>query len=165
MRLVLGRVGGEGRGSQQSSVYGEAPPPPAPRSNPLPVYIPFLIEKVPLLSNGTPFTYLEDKLNSARLIVICENQLSRHQHDTDRTQNRARLKPSTANSPLLWLVRAAQQPTEHNLCSENTRSLCFKNPNIESQPTDSRHITCLRKGKSPSVALMSRQNSLPYKCE
>ena len=40
--------------------------------------------------------------------------------------------------------------------NENTRSLCFKNPNIEPQPTNSRHITCLREGKSPSVALMCR---------
>ena len=41
--------------------------------------------------------------------------------------------------------------------NENTRSLCFKNSNIEPQPTNSRHITCLGEGKSPSVALMSRK--------
>ena len=80
---------------------------------------------------------------------------ARHQHDTDRTQNRLRLNSrrqlfgNYCGSP----GRRNNKNTRNN---ENTRSLSFKNPNIEPQPTNSRHITCLREGKSPSVALTCR---------
>ena len=34
-----------------------------------------------------------DKLNSAKLIAVRENYFARHQHDTEKTQSRAKLYP------------------------------------------------------------------------
>ena len=58
----VGATGGGrgGRATQQCLIRGGA----VPKSNPVPLYMPFLTEKVPLLYtlyrqiNGTPFTYL-----------------------------------------------------------------------------------------------------------
>ena len=51
---------GRGGATQQCLIWGGS----VPKSNPVPLYMPFLTEKVPLLFtlyrqiNGTPFTYL-----------------------------------------------------------------------------------------------------------
>ena len=45
---------GGGGGYSNSFIRGGS----APRSNPLPFYIPYLSEKVTILTNGTHFTYL-----------------------------------------------------------------------------------------------------------
>ena len=63
--------GGEGGRVPKKVLYRQSPPPP-PRCNPFPLYIPFLTEKVALsftkvlclLTNGTPFTYLVQNVES-----------------------------------------------------------------------------------------------------
>ena len=64
----------------------------------------------------------------------------------------------SAVTPFLGLVSMAQQPEKALI--QNIRLTLILSPDPElSTPTESRHITCLLGGKSPSVQLMSRREN------
>ena len=125
-------------------------------------YLPFLkFFMTTLLQLGVNIIFL-DILNSASRILQCwpyyvKINSARHQHDTERTQNRAGCSHRQLFRPL-W---------SSSVWRNNQRKLWWKisahsdlNPDPEpSTPTESHHTTCLLGRKSPSVKLMSRREN------
>ena len=104
-----------------------------------------------------------DVLNSASRILQCWSYYvkvnsARHQHDTERTQNRAGCSHRQLFRPLwgssVW--RNNQRSGSDEKIS--THSDFSPDPELLT-PTESLYTTCLLGGKSPSVKLMSRREN------
>ena len=103
-----------------------------------------------------------DTLNAAKLIVLRENQLCK-----TPTRHRKNLKQSgvVAVDSCFAIILVANQhgATNRQALLKNIPTFCFRaRRHLSPVLTASRHITCPREGKSPSVALISRKENIGW---